>query len=63
MTCAFLKLSKILEHVVRVKLMPNFAEIVNNCRTNLGNLNPIIIKEISQLTSYEDVLKLKTRSD
>ena len=62
-TCEFLQLRHITQHVCRRKFTPHFVDIINNCKLNLNSLNPKILKDISNDITFVQMLELKPRNE
>ena len=62
-TCEFLQLRHVTQHVSRERFTPNFIDIINNCKLNLNSLNPKILKDIADDVSFVKILQLKPRQE
>lgn len=55
-TCEFLQLRYVTQHISRKKFVPRFVDIINSCKLNLNSLNPKILKDIAQDVTFLQII-------
>lgn len=61
MLLEFLQLRHVAARLLRVFLVPNFAETINTCKLNLTQLNPVLLQDMADCVPLDQVLLLRPR--